>query len=223
VDPTQAIQIGKRVQAKYVVIVRQIRMQARSAGFFPKKTVLDMELQAQVINIETTDIAESKSYARETDLSKMDSQAVDPRTGAPQLDQSRLGVKYSETVKSVAKDFITNTATTLMPLETVVVDVSPTEVILAAGGEVGLAPGAEFEVMKVTGVLNLPDGKKVEKTARVARLRVIRVESLISYAQFVETFGENAAKDTAVTPSRISNDMVARFIPVAAPVTAKKK
>ena len=63
IDPTTAIELGKVVQARYVIWVKQLSMNYASGGFLSRPT-LDMSIQAQVINIQTTDIAESLSYTR---------------------------------------------------------------------------------------------------------------------------------------------------------------
>jgi hypothetical protein len=221
-DPAQAIQIGKIVQAKYVVIVRQLRAQAqkRGMGGFGAAT-FDLALQAQVINIQTTDLHESLTYERKV---AMESGVNGFFSGKDEpLPEDKLGPKYSAAIKDVATEFITTAAVQVMPLETLVAAVSPTQVIIEAGSDIGVGVGSEFEVWRDDGEIVLSSGKKIVQSAKAGRIRVTRVDTEISYAQMVETYGDTSAKDPVVNPTRVQKGMVARFAPVVAPTPAKKK
>jgi hypothetical protein len=136
------------------------------------------------------------------------------------LGEGDFGKPYSEAVGKFADQFITLTAANLMPLETLIMAVAP-RVILEAGSELGLAVGAEFEVLREGPKLKRSDGTVVSPTMRVARLRIVRVDNGMSYADIVETYNDIEARDPAPDRSRVTEGMVARFVPVAAPPAKK--
>jgi hypothetical protein len=138
------------------------------------------------------------------------------------LTQADFGPLYTETIEGFADKFITTAAAGLMPIQTLVADVAGSQIILEAGSEVGLAPGAEFEVMRMGDVLTLSDGTKIAQTYRAARLRISRVESRISYAQVLETYGDGETKDAAADLTRIKKGMEARFVPTSASPARKR-
>ena len=120
IDPATAIELGKIVQARYVVKVMQLNMTILPSGFL-KRPTLDLGIQAQVINIQTTDIAESISYRRSITLSNI---PWAPEKGEP-VPEDKLSRAYAETVKEMAAEFVTTAAVMLMPLETLVLSAIP--------------------------------------------------------------------------------------------------
>jgi hypothetical protein len=216
VDPAQAIQIGKIVQAKYVIVLKQIRSNITTSRL-SRRTNLDLEIQAQVINIETTDIAESRSYPKEMALTGVAGGILAKENEPP--DESKLGPKYSEAVKEIAADFISNAAVTLMPFETVVLEAKGTQAILDGGNDVGLSVGAEFEVFKERTIKVATRTRTVR--SKVARLRVTRLDTDLAYTTIVETYDDAEMKDATPNASRLETGALARYVPAAA-APAKK-
>lgn len=218
IDPNTAVELGKIVQAKYVVVVKQLSMNYSPSGFFSRPT-LDMSIQAQVINIQTTDLAESLTYSRKLTLSNV---PVDTKKGeTPPEDKLTRG--YPDAVREIATEFITTAAVSLMPLETLVLSADAAQVILDAGSDTGVGVGAEFEVNVDDMVLKRPGRSDYVTKKKVARLKVSRLESEVSYAQIVETFGAGGARDTVPDPTRLKAGAMARLIPTVAAVDPKKK
>jgi hypothetical protein len=220
-DPTEVIRLGKQVQARYALVLRQIRAQRnKSILKFVSKDTLDISIQAQVVDLQTNILSESISY--EAKLST----GFKAAAGAPEgvvLPQADFGPVYGEAIAGFADEFITKTAAILMPLEALVVDVAPTEVMLAAGSELGLASGAEFEVMREGKSIPMPDGSVIKRTSKAGRLRLTRVESRVSYAEILETYSESQAKDPAPDANRLQAMMLARYVPAVAAAPAQKK
>jgi hypothetical protein len=214
VDPAQAIQIGKIVQAKYVVVLKQIRSNVlrTTCKIIRKCATLDLEIQAQVINIETTEVAESKAY---TMTAALDGWLSDPN--AP-IDDSKLGPTYSKVTRDIAKDFVSNAAP---GLDTTVIEVGATQVILDGGNNVGLAVGAEFELFreKETTV----GGRPRILRFKVARVRVARVDTDLSYTTILKTFDDSEMEDAVVNPGRIKVGALARYAPIQATVTDRRR
>ena len=197
-----------------------MRADVKSIGPVIKRSVLDLAIQAQVINIQTTDIAESQSYPRSIPLEGWGS-AFSRGKDEP-LPEDKLGPKYAEVMKEVATLFVTSAAVSLMPLETVLAAVTPTNIILEAGSSIGVAVGGEFDVMREGETLTLSDGRTIPQFTKAGRVRVSRVESEISYAQVIETFNDAEVRDPAPNLQRLKKGMNARFAPIVAAAPIKR-
>ena len=196
VDPNSALQIGKLLQAKYVVLVRQLRMNYVPDGFWKRPTI-DLGLQAQVINIETNQIQESVSYDEKKVVSTF---PVDPKLPMP---EDKLSSGYPELVREIAQRFITNTAATLMPLELLVLQAQGSEAVLDGGADVGVGVGSEFEVQLPGARIERPGRDPLIRMDVVARLRASLVDGDATYATIIATYGPGQAKDATVNASRL--------------------
>lgn len=214
IDPATAIELGKVVQARYVVWVKQLSMSYALGGFLNRPT-LDMSVQAQVINIQTTDIAESLSYTRHLAI------GIAPPNGQP-LPEDKLGKSYGDMSREIATEFVTTAAVSLMPLETLVLSADASQVLLDAGSDVGVGMGAEFEVMVEGTPVPRPGRAPYIPKNKVARLKVSRVESEAAYAQTLETYAPSGAKDPVPDPTRLKVGALARLIPTVVPPPKKK-
>jgi len=214
IDPATAIELGKVVQARYVVWVKQLGMSYALGGFLNRPT-LNMSVQAQVINIQTTDIAESLSYTRQVAI------GMAPPNGQP-LPEDKLGKSYGDMTREIATEFVTTAAVSLMPLETLVLSADGPQVLLDAGSDVGVGMGAEFEVTVEGTPVPRPGRAPYIPKNKVARLKVSRVESEAAYAQTLETYAPNGVKDPVPDPTRLKVGAVARLVPTVT-VAPKKK
>ncbi len=219
-DPSEVIRLGKQVQARYALVLKQIRAERKTVGIGPlKRDELSIMIQAQVQDLQTNLLSESINYDRtiKTGLKPANN------AGTVALAEADFGTPYTQALEEFADQFITTAATSLMPLETVVAAITPTQVILEAGSELGLAAGSEFEVWKEGDVITLSSGRQVAQTSKVARVRIDRVDAEISYAQLTETFDERQTRDATPNPARVSKGMIARFAPTVAVPAGKKK
>jgi hypothetical protein len=178
-----------------------------------------MSVQAQVINIQTTDIAESTSYTRHVMVSNM---PVNVQKGEV-LPEDKLGKSYGDTTREIATEFVTTAAVSLMPLETLVLSADASQVLLDAGSDVGVGMGAEFEVMVEGTPVPRPGRAPYIPKNKVARLKVSRVESEAAYAQTLETYAPSGAKDPVPDPTRLKVGAVARLIATTVAADRKKK
>ncbi|MBP9946804.1 MAG: hypothetical protein KBH14_10430 [Vicinamibacteria bacterium] len=216
-DPSEVVRVGKQAQAKYAVVLRMTRVKTNKRGFGPLAwTELDMAMQAQVMNTETNVLVDSKPFEAKFKT------GLKPTSGPTVFNEGDFGSPFSDAVKGFAEEFVSTTVTALMPLDTVVADVSAAETILAAGSDIGVAAASEFDVLKES-PLKLPDGTTVMRTTRLARLRVVRVEARISYTEIIETYGDGGIKDPTPNTGRIQTGMLARLATASEKREAGKK
>src|SRR5687767_9523699 len=138
VDPSGAVKLGKALSAQYVVVVRQLAFDAKGGGFGRAinvgkvKTEYTLRLQAQTVDVETSQIVQSKSYEKKFETSKMTLDATKMKENS-----SDVAGPYRAALDEFAADFTSELAAAI-PLEAVVVAIrDANNVAINAGTDQG--------------------------------------------------------------------------------------
>ena len=214
VDPASAVKLGKALSANYVLVVRQLSFDGKQSvgfgtaltGFGKKKTTYSMDLQAQVLDTETTELVQSQSFSKKIDLSVavMSNQAM--------AEDPSVAGAYRGAIDEFAAGFTTNLAAAL-PLEALVVLArDPRNIALGVGQDVGIRPGTEMEIFEEGAPIKGPGGEVLGyDSRRVGRARVTRVEAKLTWIELVATFGADGNADPAPDFTKVKQYAVAKL------------
>jgi hypothetical protein len=217
IDPAKAVALGKGVAANYVIVVRQLALDetkssnpvtsfTRGLGINVDRstTTYNINLQAQVIDTETTEVVHSDSFNEVLQLSRTvinnQSMTTDPKITAP----------YRQAVDKFAGAFTTTIAATV-PLDAVVAAVTGNRIAINGGAEVGLREGNEFDIIEEGDPIRVGGEIIGYDSKTVGRVRVTKVEPKLAWVQLVKTFDDSGKDDAAPNIAKIKVGMLARM------------
>ena len=225
VDPASAVQLGKKLAAKYVMTVQQIGYEVKTSetkapsalgsiiGRSPvpaagSRTVSQVVLnfQAQVRDTETSELVQSKKFTKSYELSKLKIEEVqlqkDPSAIAP----------YRAALDEFAASFTTELAAAI-PLELLVVSVNSGRIALDGGRDLGIRPGTEFEIIFEGDPIKRADGTILGYDSRtIGRMVVETVDAALTRCRVTKTFSDSGAADAMPDVSKVKVNMVARMV-----------
>lgn len=214
VDPTQAVKIGKALAANYVLVVKQLSIDSKKSvsavtsftGFGKKKTTYTLNLQAQVMDAETTELVQSESFTKVIELS-----ATVLEGKQTEEDPSVTG-PYKSALDEFAGAFTTKLAAAL-PLEALVVMVRDAKnIALGVGTDAGLRVGTEFELFEEGQPIKAPNGDILGYDSRkVAVVKVSRVEAKLTWAELLTTFAADGTAESTPDVGKVKQYLVAKM------------
>lgn len=222
VDPTAAVNIGKALSAQYVLIIRTVSLENKAGGLsiggYGKKTnTMNCNVQMQLIDTETTQIVESKTYSDKVSTSS--TQVGD--LGASANDAPGQDA-YRTMVATFTTDFV-NRLSNSIPIEASVVLVKGNLVALDGGAEKAMKAGVQFEITQEGEPIRDSAGKVLSyDTTKIGIVRVTRVEPKLAWCEVVQTFDAAGTPDATPNATRILRDFTAKQMaqPIATPTPA---
>ena len=215
IDPASAVKLGKAMAANYVLVVKQLTIDAKQGmnaaatifGIGKKTTTYTLNLQAQVLDTESTELVQSESFTKTIELSAkiMGSQQTeqDPSITGP----------YKAALDEFATSFTTKLAATL-PLEALVVMVRDAKnIALNVGMDLGLRPGSLFELVEEGEPIKGPGGEVLGYDSHVVGLvKVVRVEAKLTWTELVKTVGRDGTEDAMPDVAKVKQYLVAKMV-----------
>jgi curli biogenesis system outer membrane secretion channel CsgG len=210
VDPSAAVKVGKALSAQYVVIIRAVSLELKNGGYtfggIGKKSVaMNANVQIQLINTETTQIVDSKTYSAK----KENSIAVlgEEPAGTPQNQVQAPGEnEFRVLVQGFATDFA-NRLSAAIPIEASVVIVKNNLIGIDAGAEKAVKPGVRFEVAVEGEVIKDAAGNVLSHdSTKVGVIRVVRVEPKMSWCELIQSFDPSGTPDPTPNLTRVQRD-----------------
>jgi curli biogenesis system outer membrane secretion channel CsgG len=225
VDPASAVRLGRMLAANYVIVVRQLAFDleetknatAKIIGIGKSRSTYTVNLQAQAIDVETSEIVNSKSFSKQFETSKMVSSItmtdgngknVTPKDAT---EKSIVG-PYQDALKDFAESFTSELAAAI-PLEAIVVAIEDANnVAIDAGSEQGLKAGARFELIEEGLPIKRPDGTILGyRKQTVGLAEVVRVEAKLAWLKLTQTM-KSGTPDPAPDVSRIKQYVTAKMV-----------
>ncbi|MEW6729895.1 MAG: CsgG/HfaB family protein [Acidobacteriota bacterium] len=208
-DPSKATEIGKILTARYAVIGKCLSAEVKS-DLIPfvnvKKNKLNVVVQMQLIDVETGQIMDSYQYKDKVELT---SSVVNEKTISPE--------DYRNLMRSFASQFL-NRLSIVVPVEGLVVLVRGNEVAIDVGAEAAVKPGAEFEVFTQGDPIRNSAGEIISYDRTLyGKIRVVRVEPKIAWAEVLQTYSEGGQPDAAPNTTRIRRDYNVKQISLTPP------
>jgi TolB-like protein len=178
VDPKQAIEVGKLLSARYIVIGNVLDI---SINRLIADTV-NVRVQLQIVEAETGLVKLSKSFD-ETVTKFGKSETIHKREA------------FQSVMKKISPLFVRELERTI-PIEGLVAKLYKMRVYLNVGSEQGLQPGQIFDIYTEGEPIKDASGETLSyiKVIR-ARLRVIEVESSVAWGVVTDTFTDDGARD----------------------------
>lgn len=225
VDPNAAVRIGKALAAQYVIIAKCVSLEnkEKSGGFGfgginvnQKTKTMTTSVQMQLIDTESTQIIESKSYTDKVENKSTQTSSGGNETDAPGQDAYRdLMVKF-------AKDFADRLSLSI-PIEALVVLVKNNQVAIDAGSEKAVTEGLEFEVILEGEPIRDSAGNVLSyDTTKIGRIRAVRVEPKLAWCDVVETYDASGRPEAAANVGKIQRDYVCKQVAKAGAPPKKK-
>jgi curli biogenesis system outer membrane secretion channel CsgG len=206
VDPAAAVRIGKALAAQYVVIIRTVSLERKEGGFTfggmgNKKSILTSNVQMQLIDTESTQIIESKSYSdkKENSVAVLGDEKEN-KVQAPGQDA------YQAMVETFTKDFV-NRLSMSIPIDASIVLVKGNLVAIDAGSDRAIKPGYQFEVFQEGEAIRDAAGNILSNdSTRMGLIKITRVEPKMSWAEVIQTFDASGVPDATPNPSKLQRD-----------------
>jgi curli biogenesis system outer membrane secretion channel CsgG len=210
VDPAAAVKIGKALAAQYVVIIRTVSLENKDGGFTfgglgNKKVTMAANVQIQLIDTESTQIVESKTYSdkKENSIAVLGDEKEN-KVQAPGQDA------YRAMVEMFTKDFVNRLAAAI-PIEGMVVLTKGNVIAIDAGGERAVKPGYQFEVLQEGEPIRDAAGNILSNdSTKVAIIKVSRVEPKLAWCEIVQTFDASGAPDPSAVQSKVQRDFIVK-------------
>lgn len=205
-DPSKAVQAGKALSADFIIIGKCLNAEEKDSGFSfgrvnTKSKTMNVAVQFQLINAESGQIVDSKEYTGKKEASSGSVAGVG--SNSSELPRAEA---YREMVKGFAADFVGRMSLSI-PIEALVVLVRGNQVAIDAGSNASVREGMEFEIFTEGEPIKNAAGEVLDYDRSVhGRIRVVRVEPKIAYADLVETYNESGQRDSAPNPARIKRD-----------------
>jgi TolB-like protein len=186
VDPKQAIEVGKLLSARYIVIGNVLDV---SLNRIITDTV-NVRVQIQIVEAETGLVKLSKSF-NETVTKFGKSEIIHKREA------------FQSVMKKISPLFVRELESTI-PIEGLVAKLYKMRVYLNVGSEQGIQSGQIFDMYTEDEPIKDASGEILSyiKVIR-GRLRVVEVESNVSWGVVTETFTEDGTRDPKPVFERI--------------------
>lgn len=186
VDPKQAVEVGKLLAARYIVIGNVLDV---SLSRIIADTV-NVRVQIQIVEAETGLVKLSKSFD-ETVTKFGKSEAIHKREA------------FQSVMKKISPVFVRELERTI-PIEGLVAKLYKMRVYLNVGSEQGIQAGQIFDMYTEDEPIKDPSGEVLSYVKLIrGRLRVIEVESNVSWGVVTDTFGDDGARDPKPVFERI--------------------
>lgn len=216
VDPASAVKLGKALSANYAVVVRQLAFDSQEGkdamasilGVGRKVTTFNVSLQAQAIDVETSEIVLSKSFSKKFETSAVILDSRNPPKGTESYVEP-----YKAALQEFAEAFTTEFGASI-PLEAVVVLVRDVNnIAINAGGDAGLRVGARFELIEEGQPIKDPSGAILGYDTRtIGTAELVRVEPKLSWLRLVQTMSSAGTPDAAPDVAKVKQYLVAKMV-----------
>jgi hypothetical protein len=178
VDPKQAVEVGKLLSARYIVIGNVIDV---SINRIIADTV-NVRVQLQIVEAETGLVKLSKSF-NETVTKFGKSETIHKREA------------FQSVMKKISPLFVRELERTI-PIEGLVAKLYKMRVYLNVGSEQGIQGGQIFDIYTEDEPIKDASGEVLSYVKLIrGRLRVIEVESNVSWGVLTETFSDDGTRD----------------------------
>ena len=209
VDPSAAVKLGKALSAQYVIIIRAVSLELKQGGYtfggMGKKSVaMNTNVQMQLIDTETTQIIESKTYSGK----KENSIAVLGEEPGQQQNQVQVPGEneFRTLVQGFATDFV-NHLSAAIPIEASVVIIKGNLIGIDAGAEKAVKTGVRFEVtLEGEPIKDAAGNILSHDTTKIGVIKVVRVEPKMSWCELVQSFDPGGAADATPNINRVQRD-----------------
>ncbi len=218
IDPAKAVALGKGLAANYVLVVRQLALDSqkqtsavntatkRVLGFGRDRTTYNVNLQAQVIDAETTEVVQSESFNEVIEFSTTIVQ------GQPTSTDPKVTAPYRAALDKFAKSFTSKIASAV-PLDALVALASGGRIAITGGSEVGTREGAEFEIIEEGEPIRVGGQIIGYDSKTIGRAKVNKVEPKLAWVQLLKTFDDSGKEDPSPVVAKVKQGMLARMVP----------
>ena len=217
VDPASAVKLGKALSANYVVVVRQLTLDGRASldayaqflGIGKAKNTYLVSMQAQAIDVETSEIVQSKSFSKKFETSQMVVDAA--HKGIPKA--GPISEPYRKVVDEFAESFTSELAAAI-PLQALVVSIRDVNnIAINAGSEVGLRVGTQFELILEGRPIKDPSGAILGYDNRsIGTAELVRLDAKLSWVKLVQTVSESGTPDATPVLSKVKPYTLVKMI-----------
>jgi hypothetical protein len=215
VDPASAVKLGKSLSSNYVVIVRQLTMDSKSSmdkaatflGIGKTTITYNVSLQAQAIDVETSEIVQSTSFSRNFETSKVVKDHRSP--GAPEP----INEPYRKVLDEFANAFASQLAAAI-PLDALVVAIrDANNIAINAGSEAGLRVGARFELIDEGAAIKDPSGTILGYDSRtLGTAELVRLEAKLSWLKLLTTVSPSGVPDMAPDVAKVKQYTLVKLV-----------
>ncbi len=215
VDPASAVKLGKALSANYVVVVRQLTFDSQASkdavaalvGIGKSKITYSVSLQAQAIDVETSEIVQSTSFSKKFETSKIVLDNRNPGADDP------ISEPYRKVLDEFAAAFTSELAASV-PLEALVVAIrDANNIAINAGAEAGLRIGTRFDLISEGPPIKDPTGAILGYDSRtIGTAELVRLDAKLSWLKLLTTLSDAGAPDAVPDVTKVKQYLVAKMV-----------
>jgi hypothetical protein len=210
-----------------VVVVRQLAFDAAESknasakllGIGKSTSSYTVNLQAQAIDVETSEIVHSQSFSKKFETSKMVNSSVtvqnsDGRNVTPKDNTEKSIVEpYQAALQEFAGSFTSDLAAAI-PFEAIVVMIrDASNIAINAGSEAGLRVGARFELIEEGQAIKDPSGAILGYDSRtVGTAELVRLDAKLSWLKLTQTIARSGAPDPTPDVSKVKPYLLVKLV-----------